>query len=236
MKTILHKAESRGKADYGWLKANYSFSFANWYDPQRMRFGLLRVLNDDTVEPSRGFDTHPHDNMEIITIPLKGSVAHRDSTGGEGIISAGEIQVMSAGSGVYHSEFNASDTEQLNLLQIWIFPKKRNIEPRYEQKKFDTNNRKNRFQIVVSPDGRDGSLKINQDAYFSLSDMERGKSLEYIIKNNGNGIYLFVIDGKIQIGKYQLSSRDALGITGTESFRINALENSKVLIIEVPMN
>lgn len=236
MKTILHKSDSRGKADYGWLKANYSFSFASWYNPERIRFGLLRVLNDDTIQPSSGFDTHPHDNMEIITIPLKGSLEHRDSTGGTGILTEGEIQVMSAGSGILHSEFNASSTEKLNLLQIWIFPKLRNIIPRYDQKRFDKEKRKNNFQIVVSPDGRDNSLKVNQDVYFSRCDLDKGRSLEYRIKEKTNGVYLFLISGKLKTADHVISERDAIGIQETEIFEIKALENSEVLVIDVPMN
>ncbi len=183
MKTTLHKADSRGYVDHGWLKTYHTFSFASYYEPSRVRFGLLRVLNDDIIEGGMGFGTHPHDNMEIVTIPLEGTLAHKDSMGTKQTLKPGEIQIMSAGSGLTHSEFNNSETERINLLQIWVFPKERDIEPRYDQKVFDTGERKNKFQTVVSTEKENGAMWINQDAYFSLADLDNGKELDYKIKH-----------------------------------------------------
>src|SRR5512147_2030361 len=175
MKTTLHKADSRGYVDHGWLKSYHTFSFASYYEPSRVRFGLLRVLNDDIIEGGMGFGTHPHDNMEIVTIPLEGTLAHKDSMGTKQTLKPGEIQIMAAGSGLTHSEFNNSETEQINLLQIWVFPNERDIEPRYDQKVFDTTERKNKFQTLVSPEKENGAMWINHDAYFSLADIDKGK-------------------------------------------------------------
>ena len=187
MKTVIHKAESRGTADHGWLKSWHSFSFADYYDPDRIHFGALRVLNDDIIHGGKGFGTHAHQNMEIITIPLEGALRHRDSMGHEKVIQKGEVQIMSAGTGVQHSEFNDSPTVAVNLLQIWILPKEMNIKPRYDQKVFSLSDRANKFQTVVSPSGQEGSVAINQDAYFSLVDLKKGKSLRYDRKTAGNG-------------------------------------------------
>lgn len=236
MKKRIFRSEDRGSADHGWLKAKHSFSFANYYDPEKIRFGTLRVLNDDIVKPKMGFGKHPHDNMEIVTIPLKGELAHEDSTGNKEVIKHNEIQIMSAGSGLTHSEFNNSDTEEVNLLQIWVFPKIKDIEPRYDQKVFDPADRKNKIQTVVSPEKNDNTLWINQNAFFSLSDTEKENSLKYDLRSEGNGVYLFVIEGKVEIDGEVLNKRDAAGIEDADSFEINFIENSKVLFIEIPMN
>jgi redox-sensitive bicupin YhaK (pirin superfamily) len=235
MKTTLHKADSRGYIDHGWLKTHHTFSFASYYEPSRVRFGLLRVLNDDIIEGGMGFGTHPHDNMEIVTIPLEGVLAHEDSMGTKQTLKPGEIQIMSAGSGLTHSEFNNSETESINLLQIWVFPKERDIEPRYDQKAFDANERKNKFQTVVSPEKENGAMWINQDAYFSLANIDKGKTLKYDIKRKGNGIYLFIIEGSVNAAGETLNKRDAVGAEETDSLEISALENSEILVIDVPM-
>lgn len=236
MKKIIHLAKDRGFADHGWLKAAHSFSFAQYYDPAKVHFGLLRVLNDDIVAPAMGFGMHGHDNMEIVTIPLRGSLAHRDSLGSEGTITPGEVQIMSAGSGIRHSEFNGSATEEVNLLQIWVFPKERNIQPRYDQKQFDTGKAHNRFQLLVSPDEAEGALWINQDAVFALGNFDAGSSFEYAIKHPGNGAYVFVIEGSIELDGSTLGRRDAVGVYDTASVGFQTKENSKVLVIEVPMD
>jgi quercetin 2,3-dioxygenase len=236
MKTIVHKSDSRGFADHGWLKSHHTFSFADYHNPERVRFGLLRVLNDDIVEPGMGFGAHPHDNMEIVSIPLSGALAHKDSTGSEHVINTGDVQIMSAGSGLYHSEYNASKKDEVNFLQIWIFPKERDIEPRYDQKTYDANERVNKLQVVVSPEKSGGALWINQDAYFSLAKLEKGNELKYTINHKGNGAYVFVIDGSVNVAGEDLDKRDAVGITDTDSFLLKAAADSEVLIIEVPMN
>jgi redox-sensitive bicupin YhaK (pirin superfamily) len=235
MKTIVHRSDSRGNADHGWLKSRHTFSFAEYQDSERVRFGLLRVLNDDHVEAGMGFGTHPHDNMEIISIPLKGALAHKDSTGNEHVINTGDVQIMSAGSGLYHSEYNASKKDEVNFLQIWVFPKERDIEPRYEQKAFDTAGRKNKFQTVVSPEKNSGTVWINQDAYFSLANLDKDVNVNYGIKHNGNGVYIFVLEGAIEVAGEKLEKRDAIGIEETDSIDIKAGENSEILVIEVPM-
>lgn len=236
MKQIIHKAKDRGIQDHGWLKAAHSFSFANYHDPAKVHFGLLRVLNDDIVAPSMGFGTHAHDNMEIVTIPLKGILAHKDSLGSEGTITANEVQVMSAGSGIRHSEFNGSASDEVNLLQIWVFPKERNIEPRYDQKKFDPVNGKNKLQLLVSPTKENGSMWINQDAYFSRGTFDAGQTVSYQIKHPGNGAYVFLIEGSVDSNGGKLNKRDAAGIYDADDFTLTANEISKILIIEVPMN
>lgn len=236
MKTVLHRASERGSADYGWLKPNYYFSFSQYHNPERVRFGLLRVLNDDFIEGGGAFGAHPHDNMEIVTIPLAGAVHHKDSTGGEGIIKAGEVQIMSAGSGVRHSEANASQTDPLQLFQIWIFPKVRNIEPRYDQRAFELTGRDNRWQIVVSPREEDKALWINQDARFALTKLDAGQTISYENAFSGNGVYLVNIRGKARVGENILHDRDALGITDADSFSITADEETELLAIEVPMH
>ncbi len=236
MTTKFRPAAARGTADYGWLKANYSFSFSGYHDPANVHFGALRVLNDDRVAGGGGFPTHPHDNMEIVTIPLHGALQHKDSTGGAGIIKAGDVQVMSAGTGVQHSEFNASPTDEVNLLQLWVFPKKRNIAPRYDQKTFDPAQRKNRWQTLVSPEEQTGALWINQDAVFSMGNADAGQSLTYTNTFNGNGVYLFVIDGDVTINGQAMTRRDALEINGTDSFTVEAATAAQLLAVEVPMS
>jgi redox-sensitive bicupin YhaK (pirin superfamily) len=236
MKTIIHRAADRGIQDHGWLQAAHSFSFGSFYNPSKERFGLLRVLNDDTIAPAMGFGTHGHDNMEIVTIPLRGALAHKDSLGSEGIIGSDEVQIMSAGSGIRHSEFNASKTEDANLLQIWVFPKEKNIKPRYDQKKFDPANAHNKFQTVVSPVADGDAMWINQDAFFSLGSFEEETVVEYAIKHPGNGAYVFVIEGEAHIDESVLNKRDAAGIVDADKFVINAAKGSKILVIDVPMN
>lgn len=236
MKTVLHKANTRGHANHGWLDSYHTFSFAGYYDPTRIHFGALRVLNDDVVKGGAGFGQHPHDNMEIVSIPLRGALEHGDNTGGHGIIQSGEVQIMSAGSGIAHSEKNASKTDDVNFLQIWVFPKERNIQPRYDQKLFPATDRLNKFQTVVSPEKNNGALWINQDAWFSLGKFEKGKTTEYSIKKPGNGVYAFVIEGDVTINDQQLNKRDGFGIWDVEKIAINAAQDAEVLLIEVPMN
>jgi quercetin 2,3-dioxygenase len=236
MKTLLFKAADRGTADYGWLKPNYYFSFAQYHDPAKVHFGLLRVLNDDFIAGGGAFPTHPHDNMEIVTIPFTGALKHKDSTGGEGIIQAGDIQIMSAGSGVQHSEANASATDPVTLFQVWIFPKERNIKPRYDQKTFDVTERANQWQTVVSPIAADQALWINQDARFSLTSLAAGKEISYTTAFKNNGVFLVVINGSVEIDGQQLHKRDALGISEIEKFSVIASEDAELLAIEIPMN
>ncbi len=236
MQKIIHRSESRGKSELGWLHSRFSFSFANYYDPEKMGFGLLRVLNDDIVEPATGFGTHPHDNMEIITIILDGALEHKDSMGSGSVIEKGEVQVMSAGSGITHSEKNPSADEKVNLFQLWIFPKERNIEPRYDQKQFPFAGRKNKLETVASGFKTNGSLYIHQDAAITLGNVEKGKKIIYKNFKPGNGSYLLVINGKINLSGEELKTRDAIGIWEQDEIEINALEDSDILIIEVPMN
>lgn len=235
MKTILYPANERGAANHGWLNAKHTFSFAGYHDESKIHFGLLRVLNDDIVAPAQGFGMHPHDNMEIITIPLHGSLEHKDNTGGHGVIHPNEVQHMSAGTGVYHSEFNASQTEEVNLFQIWIFPKERNIKPRYDQKVFSEDGRKNQLQILVSPT-HENVIRINQDAFLSRIDLSAGKSFNYTTFKKGNGVFAMVIEGDAEVGGTKLSRRDAVGISESETISIIASTDSAILFIEVPMN
>ncbi len=236
MKSIFYKANERGHAEHGgWLKSNFSFSFAEWHDPKRVHFGALRVLNDDSIASGGGFGMHPHDNMEIVTIPTRGSVAHKDSTGTDGLIHTGDVQIMSAGTGIRHSEYNPSATDALELFQIWVFPKLRNVKPRYEQKSFNPAERINQWQVVVSPDTAENGVLINQDARLSLAQLDEGKTLSYKIKFKGSGVYLFVIEGEVEVGKQILQKRDALGISETDLLEIKASKNAQLLAIEVPM-
>ncbi|CAN5203135.1 pirin family protein [soil metagenome] len=236
MKTTLHKANTRGHADHGWLDSFHTFSFAGYNDPSRVHFGMLRVLNDDKVAGGRGFGRHPHDNMEIISIPLKGSLEHGDNTGGHGIIKSGEVQIMSAGSGIAHSEKNASVKEEVNFLQIWVFPKERNITPRYDQKEFKAEERVNKFQTVVAPEKEGNALWINQDAWFNLGNLKSGFSTEYDLKNSGSGVYAFIIEGDVTINGQKLNKRDGLGVWETDKLSISADSDAEVLLMEVPMN
>jgi redox-sensitive bicupin YhaK (pirin superfamily) len=237
MKTELHPASSRGTADHGWLKTAFSFSFAGYYNPARIHFGALRVLNDDFIAAGMGFGKHPHDNMEIVTIPMKGAVAHEDSMGTNGIINAGDVQIMSAGSGIYHSEFNASQTEGLELFQIWVMPKLKNITPRYDQRSYNAADFKGQWKTVVSPLGTDvDSLQVNQDTYFNITELNEGESLSYALHGAQQGAFVFVIEGGIEVAGEKLGRRDAIGISQTESIEVQAATaDTKVLLIEVPM-
>ena len=237
MKTI-YKAIDRGTADHGWLKANFSFSFAQYYNPEKVNFGALRVLNDDIIIGGMGFGTHPHDNMEIISIPLKGSLKHRDSMSNEWIpLHTGEVQVMSAGKGIQHSEMNNSPNEEVNLFQIWIMPNKQEVEPRYDQKRFDVLERKNKLQVLVSSidDGVKDSLKIHQNAQISRIDLDDNSEYNYFLKSENHGVYVMVISGEVNIDNENLSKRDAIGISQTEEISIKAKSNCELLFIEVPM-
>ncbi len=236
MKTILYSAKDRGHANHGWLDSYFSFSFSEYHDPKKIHFGALRVLNDDNISGGGGFGTHPHDNMEIITIPLEGKLAHKDSTGNQGIVSKGDVQIMSAGTGIRHSEYNASSVDAAKLLQIWVFPKVKNIKPVYGQKSFAITDRQNNWQVVVSPDTQDQALNINQDAKFSMVNLQAGKSIEYRMKWKNSGLYLFVIEGSIKTNDISLSKRDAVGITEAEEIKVEAISNSEILAIEVPLN
>ena len=235
MSEIIHKNNSRGLADHAWLVSRHTFSFANYHNPERMSFGLLRVLNDDIVKPSMGFGTHPHENMEIVSIPLVGSLKHQDSMGNKHTISAGEVQIMSAGSGLTHSEYNNSDEVDVNFLQIWVFPKKKNISPRYGQLLFDAADRKNRFQILVSPTDSDETIWINQDAWFSMADIDPGKQISYDKQIKDNGVYFFVLEGEAEIDGHSVEQRDGLGLSHGESHLIRAETDVHLLAIEVPM-
>jgi redox-sensitive bicupin YhaK (pirin superfamily) len=236
MKTILHKADTRGHQNHGWLDTHHTFSFAGYYDPERIHFGSLRVLNDDIVIGGEGFGTHPHDNMEIISIPLYGDLQHKDSMGNGSVIKSGEVQVMSAGTGITHSEFNANEDEDLNFFQIWVFPNKKNVEPRYGQQKFDFENTKNQLVQIVSPNPEDAGLWIHQDAWFNIGYFDKNHDFEYKLKAKGNGLYIMVIDGNFDVEGQALSRRDGYGIWETDTVKIKSLsENAGILLIEVPM-
>ena len=235
MKKIIHRAGSRGYADHGWLKSYHTFSFAGYYEPSRMHFGALRVLNDDSVAGGNGFGKHPHDNMEIISIPLEGTLAHGDSMGNKGTIQPNEIQVMSAGTGVTHSEFNANEIDPVKFLQIWLFPNKQNVNPRYDQIKINPADRKNRFQQVISPNEEDEGTWIHQDAWFHLTDLDKGKEVEYVFKGVNTGVYIFLLEGEIEILGETLERRDAIGVTDINNVVIHATQHASVLLMEVPM-
>ena len=236
-KEILHKANTRGHADHGWLNSYHSFSFANYYNPERMHFGALRVLNDDTVAAGKGFGKHPHDNMEIISIPLEGDLEHTDSMGNKTIIRKGDVQAMSAGAGVAHSEYNANADKDVKFLQIWIYPDSKNIKPQYSQVSLQTADRKNKLQQIVSPrsNGNEG-VTVQQEAWFSLGDLEQGKQLSYDIKRKGNGVYVFVLKGEVTIGGQKLGARDGLGIWETDTISIIADSDTEILLMDVPMD
>lgn len=238
MKTIIHIAHTRGFANHGWLQANHSFSFASYQNPEKMHFGALRVLNDDIVAPKMGFGTHPHDNMEIITIPLKGVLKHKDNMGDAWIpVLPGEVQVMSAGTGVQHSEINGSVEEHLSLFQIWIFPNKENVKPRYDQKNFNIEERKNKLQTLVTSidEAHESSLKIHQDAIISRIDLDKNSTFEYKLKSDKHGVYVMNIFGQVLINGILLETRDAVGISEVEIFTMKASEDSSLLFIEVPI-
>ncbi|GAB1348682.1 pirin family protein [Ignavibacteriales bacterium] len=233
--TILHKSESRGLANHGWLISRHTFSFANYYDPERMNFGTLRVLNDDFVAAGMGFGTHPHDNMEIISIPLEGDLEHKDSMGNTTVIKNGDIQVMSAGTGIRHSEYNKNKEVPVKFLQIWVFPNKRNVTPRYDQITLNAEERKNRFQQILSPSADDEGVWIHQNAWFHMADLEKGTSIDYNIKGEGNGLYVFVLNGDVLVENQPLSTRDGFGLWDTKKVNFIANSNTSLLLMEVPM-
>jgi len=235
MNTVLHKANTRGSANHGWLEVNHSFSFANYYNPDRMNFGVLRVLNDDKIAPSKGFGTHPHDNMEIISIPLEGALKHKDSMGNGAIVQHGDVQVMSAGTGIQHSEFNANDDQHVKLLQIWLFPNKKNIEPRYDQISIKDIEQKNEFYQILSPNPDDQGVWIHQDAWFQLGEFDKEVCTNYKINKSGNGVYAFIIEGTAEIAGQPLEKRDGFGIWNVEDFEIKADKDSRILLMELPM-
>jgi len=235
MKTVFHKANSRGHANHGWLDSHHSFSFANYHNPERMNFGVLRVLNDDQVAAGNGFGKHPHDNMEIISIPLEGDLEHKDDMGNETIIREGDIQVMSAGTGVFHSEYNKNENKDVKFLQIWLFPNKRNVTPRYDQISIKGQTKKNQLNQILSPNKNDEGVWIHQDAWFHIGNFDKNKTETYRLKKTGNGIYLFVIEGNITVDNQKLERRDGFGLWDIDQISINAEANSKLLIMEVPM-
>jgi len=236
MKTILHKAETRGNADHGWLKTHHTFSFANYYDPERVHFGTLRVLNDDYVAGGKGFGMHPHDNMEIITIPLEGDLQHKDNMGNSEIIREGDVQVMSAGTGVYHSEFNPNEDKAVTLLQIWVFPNKKNVKPRYDQISIRDIARENEFYQILSPNPDDKGVWIHQNAWFSLGRLDSGKEANYKLNDENNGVYAFVIEGKVTVNGQELEKRDGLGIWNVDELEVRSEADSRVLLMEIPMH
>lgn len=235
MKTIYHSSSTRGEANHGWLHARHSFSFANYFNPERIQFGALRVLNDDSIAPGMGFGTHPHNNMEIITIPLEGALEHKDSMDNVGVIEADEIQVMSAGTGIYHSEYNKNKDQTVNLLQLWVLPHTQNVSPRYDQKSIKALKTPNAFYPIVTPDPEGPGMWIHQDAWFHLGEFDQDKEVEYLLNKEGNGVYAFVIEGEGTVAGQDLSKRDAVGVWDTPSFSIAAKKDSRILLLEVPM-
>ncbi len=233
--TIIHKAETRGHANHGWLNSFHTFSFANYYNPERMHFGALRVLNDDQVEAGMGFGTHPHDNMEIISIPLEGDLEHKDSMGNTAVIKNGDVQVMSAGTGITHSEYNRNKDKQVKFLQIWVFPNKKNVSPRYDQITLKEEDRHNKLQQIVSPSPEDAGAWIHQNAWFHLGKFDKGVSTDYNLKAKGNGVYAFVLRGEVSINGNKLGTRDGFGIWDTDKFSIKADSDAEFLLMEVPM-
>ncbi len=233
--TILHKADTRGDANHGWLHSKHTFSFANYYNPERMHFGALRVLNDDSVEGGMGFGTHPHDNMEIISIPLEGDLEHRDSMNNIAVIKNGDIQVMSAGTGIQHSEYNKNKDSKVKFLQIWVFPNAKNVTPRYDQITLNAADRHNTFQQILSPNADDAGVWIHQNAWFHLAKFDKGTSKEYSIKSKGNGLYIFNLSGDIKVGEQVLNARDGYGIWDFEKLTISADSEAEFLLMEVPM-
>ncbi|OOS25643.1 pirin family protein [Moraxella pluranimalium] len=236
MKTIYHAANTRGIANHGWLNSHHTFSFGGYYDPDRTNFGVLRVINDDTVAGGQGFGTHPHNDMEIISIPLEGDLAHRDSMGNGGVIRQGDIQVMSAGTGIRHSEMNANTDRAVKFLQIWVLTRKNGVEPRYQQIRIADSATPNDFQQILSPNPDDAGVWIHQDAWFSLADFSDGTSKHYDVKRDGNGVYIFVIKGSAKIGEIVLNERDGLGVWDTDGFDVSAIGDSQILLMDVPMD
>ena len=234
--TILHKASTRGHANHGWLNSFHTFSFANYYDPERIHFGALRVLNDDTVEAGMGFGTHPHDNMEIISIPLEGDLEHKDSMGNVTVIKQGDIQVMSAGTGIHHSEYNRNKDQRVKFLQIWVLPNQKKVTPRYDQITLDMEDRHNKLQQVLSPNADDEGVWIHQNAWFHMGKLDKGVSVDYSLKAPGNGVYAFILKGEVTIDGQQLNTRDGFGIWDTDKFSVKADSDTELLLMEVPMN
>ncbi|HMQ59764.1 MAG TPA: pirin family protein [Flavilitoribacter sp.] len=235
MKSILHKADTRGLADHGWLVSRHTFSFANYYNPERVHFGALRVLNDDRVAPGKGFGTHPHDNMEIISIPLEGDLEHKDSMGNTTVIREGDVQVMSAGTGIFHSEYNKNADKEVKFLQIWVFPDKANVKPRYDQITLQNSRLKNQLFQVLSPNPEDDGVWIHQNAWFHMGNLEKGYTGEYALHGEGTGVYAFVLDGEISIDGRSLAKRDGFGVWDTDKITITADSDARLLLMEVPM-
>ena len=236
MKTILHKAETRGRANHGWLDSHHTFNFADYYNPERMHFGVLRILNDDRVAAGKGFGTHPHENMEIISIPLEGDLEHKDDMGNVTTIKEGDIQVMSAGTGILHSEYNKNMDKEVKFLQIWVLPNKKNVVPRYGQISTRDIEKKNSFYQVLSPNSNDQGVWVHQDAWFHLGKFESGKSDTYQLKKEGNGIYAFILEGEVEIEGQKLEKRDGFGVWDTDQINVMSTGNSEVLLMEVPMS
>jgi hypothetical protein len=236
MKTVIHKAATRGSANHGWLNSKHTFSFASYYNPERMNFGALRVLNDDIVQAGMGFGTHPHKNMEIISIPLEGDLEHKDNMGNVTVIKKGDVQVMTAGTGITHSEYNKSKSNEVKFLQIWIIPKEQNVPPRYDQISTNDIEEENKFYQVLSPNKNDQGVWINQDAWFNLGKFTAGKTDTYKIKKTNNGVYLLILDGEIEVNGVVLSKKDGIGIWDTDEVTVKANEDARVLLMDVPMN
>ena len=236
MKKIFHASSTRGEANHGWLHAKHSFSFANYFDPKRIQFGALRVLNDDIIAPGMGFGSHPHDNMEIVTIPLEGALEHKDSMDNVGVIEADEIQVMSAGTGIFHSEYNKNKDKEVKVLQLWVLPKEKNVTPRYDQKSIKELKKPNTLYPIVTPDPNGPAMWIHQDAWFHMGDFNQSTEIEYKINKDGNGVYVFLIEGSAEIAGEAIKKRDALGIWETDNFSLKMASNSRILLIEVPVN
>ena len=235
MKTILHTADSRGHANYGWLNTHYTFSFANYHNPNRIHFGALRVLNDDIIEAGMGFGTHPHDNMEIITIPLEGDLEHKDSMGNTAVIHHGEVQVMSAGTGITHSEYNKNNDQKVKLLQIWVFPNKRNVQPRYDQVSIKDIRKDNDLFQILSPVQDDQGVWIHQEAWFHLGQLKKGWEGKYTLRGDHHGVYVFIIQGNAEVGGQKLAHRDGMGLWETNELEISIIEDTYILLMEVPM-
>jgi redox-sensitive bicupin YhaK (pirin superfamily) len=232
-KTVLHRAETRGHADHGWLNTHHTFSFANYRNPERMHFGVLRVLNDDVVAAGRGFGRHPHDNMEIVSIPLEGDLKHQDSMGNTAVIRQGEVQMMSAGTGIYHSEFNGNSDQEVKFLQIWMFPNKKNITPRYDQ--IELRGARNVLEQILSPTATDAGVTAQQDSWWHLGDLDKGFTTDYCFHRGGNGLYAFVIEGQVNLAGQDLNPRDGFGIWDVEQVSIKATVDARLLLMEVPM-
>jgi redox-sensitive bicupin YhaK (pirin superfamily) len=233
--SVLHKAETRGDADHGWLHSRHTFSFADYYDPERVHFGMLRVLNDDIVEAGMGFGTHPHDNMEIISIPLEGDLEHKDSMGNVSVIKHGDIQVLSAGTGITHSEYNRNKDRKVKFLQIWVYPNRKNVKPRYDQITLNVADRHNKLQQILSPSPDDPGVWIYQNAWFHIGQFDKGFSTDYNMKAKGNGVYAFILSGEVTIDNQELKSRDGFGIWDVDKFSVKANTDSELLLMEVPM-